>query len=376
VEPKEDDLERRLAEPALGSRGEAGFDMYALAEALAGAEDWDELLKVRHELDRRSRSEALAGSYQPGPAGLHHLTLSSPARRYAFGVSAFDAVLRRRGPAKFALPGFPTKLPKRVVLELTERFTWSELDPLVRAPVLREVLARERVARGEDLRHAGFRIRDSDPPMYLEPWEPATYADPGENMWASGLVPRIDPLPPAGDATWATTLWATPLWATPLWATPLGATDPDPVAVALTSIAKSGDQVSCVRVTGTALEAIEALGYDWAYAFELSVADMLAEIAYGAWHSIRQVELIDMGRRFAWRVLSTVASAFTFPAGMEHSERLRLAGERVRWISFDSWEEDEDGGDASWEDVRRCLAIEDPVQGLAWAMTAVGSVEW
>jgi hypothetical protein len=361
VKPKDDDLERRLAEAALGSRGEAGFDMYALAEALAGAEDWDELLKVRHELDRRSRSEALAGSYQPGPAGLHHLTLSSPARRYAFGVSAVDDVLRRRGPAKYALPGFPTKLPKRVVLELTERFTWSELDPLVGAPALREVLARERVARGEDLRHAGFRTRHRDPPMYLEPFEPPTYAHPGENMWASGLVPRIDPLPPARDATWAT---------------PLGASDADPVAVALMSIAQSGDQVSCVRVIGTALEAIEALGYGWAYAFELSVADMLAEISYGAWHSIRQVELIDMGRRFAWRVLSTVASAFTFPAGIEHSERLRLAGERVRWISFDSWEEDEDGGDASWEEVRRCLAIEDPVQGLAWAMAAVGSVEW
>ncbi len=350
-----------MAEAALQDHGEAGYDMYALAEAIAAAEDWDEMVKVRQELDRRSRSEALAGSYQPGPVGVHHLTLSSPARRYAFGISTFDDVLRRRGPAKFALPGFPTKLSKRVVLELTGRFTWSELDPLVRAPVLREVLARERVARGEDLRHAGFRIRDGDPPMYLEPWEPPTYANPGKNMWATGLVPRVDPLPPAGDATWATPLWAT---------------DPDPVAVALTSIAKSGDQVRCVRVSGTALEAIEALGYGWAYAFELSVADMLAEVAYGAWHSIRQVELIDMGRRFAWRVLSTVASALSFPAEMEHSERLRLAGERVRWISFDSWEEDEDGGDASWEEVRWCMAIEDPVQGLAWAMTAVGSVEW
>jgi hypothetical protein len=47
VKPKEDDLERRLAEAALRGRGEAGFDMHALAEAFAAAEDWDELLKVR-----------------------------------------------------------------------------------------------------------------------------------------------------------------------------------------------------------------------------------------------------------------------------------------------------------------------------------------
>ena len=309
--------------------------LVTVADGLAEDASWDELLHLRD----RCRDSVERG-LQLWPVASrceYRLALDAPG--------PFAAQVLVAGTGRFALGPLPE------VAASTKR--WEDLAPhVVQGAPEAAVAAHERVVRGEDL-HGDRRL---DPfvlevPLQLAPWEPtypvAEYG-PDEAAFPLPILEGFVELGPAArpprEADDAETLRALVELATP-WST------------------ESEGRAAAIAVKGDAAAAVRALVPDGPVRMApMSPEDAMARMAWtaasGGLHGRRRG--MAPGRFAAWWAASALTGLLEdFPP--DPSELGDALGE-LQW-----WGWDLGGPDLGWT----CrLAIEDPADGLAWALDA------
>ncbi|HHC08823.1 MAG TPA: hypothetical protein ENK55_08915 [Actinobacteria bacterium] len=304
--------------------------LVAYVERLVREGDWDGLVELRD----RCREAVERGKQVWGPAEYaeYRLALDAPAA-YAGRVVAEGKGRYGHGPLW-------------EVAASTHRF--SDLAPHLESPRVRALVAHERVIRGEEIDEGA-----GDPviplPLRLGSWEP-TYAvaDYGPD--------RVDFPEPGGTE--------------PVWEELGDAGEPIPddgPAAALLELVRpwwdeSSGKAECVAVAGDARGAIRALGPRRVRISEVSATEAVAHMAWaaasgGAYGRRRGTPI---GRLNAWWVVAELLGYEDLPDDPEvFAEEL---GE-LRWYRWDPG--DRIGG---WG---LHVAIEDPAEGFAWALSAV-----
>jgi hypothetical protein len=298
--------------------------------------DWDGLVRLRD----RSRA-ALERGRQLWPAASlaeYRLALDAPGR-WAAGVLV-------EGTGRFALGPLPEVA--------ASTHTWSELADQLSGGPIAAAFAHERVVRGEDLRGDERVPADVFAPLppALEPWEPeypvASYEDaaahfPMPDLPATAPVEAPDdppPVQPAGDETRAL-LQLVEAW-----------------------VSGSNGRATAVGVGGGAAAAVRALGVAQVRMAALTPAEALAFMAWtaasGGAHARRRG--MAAGRFDAWWAAAAVAG---LSPGWQLSE-LGEAVSELRWFLWDAGEPD-----TGWW---FRLAVEDPLDGIAWAIAATDAV--
>ena len=301
-------------------------------DRLCSARDWDALVDLR---DRCRR--ALERGKQLWPAAAHaeyRLALEAPA--------PWAGAVLVPGAGRFALG------PLTEVAASTH--TWAELAPCVPPGPLAALTAHERVLRGEDL--TGDDRIDAqvlELPLVLQPWEPAyplaTYeADkahfpdvPSPALEAVALptsAERVDDPEACRALVELVTAWTT----------------------------ESEGQAEAIAVAGDARAAVVALGRDRARLAVVPARHALAAMAWaaasGGAHGRRRG--MAPGRFSAWWTVVALAGRldeWPLPADV-----LGEVATGLRWYRWDTG-----ASDTGWA-LR--LAVEDPDDGLAWALSA------
>lgn len=306
-------------------------------DRLCRAAAWDELEDLRHRCRR-----ALERGRQLWPVtslAEYRLALEAPA--------PWAGPVIVEGTGHLALGPLPEVA--------AQGHSWVALAPHVPAGPARAVLAHERVARGEDVAAAAAEdpaVAPGDPdplglplaPVRWEPtWPTPTYHDDRVE------APRPD-------------LPATHRRALP---SPVAAIEGDDAAEALRAVVQpwvvsSNGRAEAVAVEGDALHALATLGLGTARVAELPGAEALALVAWaaasGGAHGRRRGAA--WGRFEAWWVLAALAGLAD-----RDPDDLGTALDELRWYVWDA-----DEPDTGWH-LR--LAVEDPLDGLAWALHAV-----
>jgi uncharacterized protein DUF6183 len=301
-------------------------------DRLCAAADWDALVDLR---DRCRR--ALERGKQLWPAAAHaeyRLALEAPA--------AWAGAMVVPGAGRFALG------PLTEVVASTH--SWAELRPNLEPGPLAALTAHERVIRGEDLSaDDSIDTRVLELPLVLQPWEPsyplATY-----------------------EAEKADFPDVTPPTLAPVEVTPASSRIDDPEACrALVELvtpwtSESDGRAEAVAVAGDACDAIGALGRDRARLGAVSADHALAAMAWaaasGGGHGRRRG--MAPGRFAAWwAVVALTGRLDDWPLP---ARDVGAAAASLRWYRWDTGTPD-----TGWA-LR--VAIEDPADGLAWALSA------
>lgn len=309
-------------------------------DRLARAADWDGLLEVR---DRCLLAVGRGKQLWPVATNAEfRLALEAP------GNWAAKVLETRAG--HFA-PG-----PLAEVAGSTHR--WEELAPHVPDTPVAALAAHERVVRGEDLRRDSVASRLPpvlELPFALEAWEPqyalAEY-HPDRVEFPQPVLPAVT----AGEARARA-------------GQPARRADP-PATAALTDLAgawttESNGRAEASAVSGRAAEAVRALGAPGARMVEVAPPAALAWMAWaaasGGAHGRRRGAAA--GRVAGWWALTALAGlADEWPVDPEELGDVATDLRYYRW----------DAGEPETGWVLR-LAIEDPAEGLAWAVGAVDS---
>jgi hypothetical protein len=302
-------------------------------EALADARDWDGLVAVRDGCDEAvERGKQVWGAAQFAE---YRLALDAPGP-YAGAVVAGGAGRHGLGP----------------LWEVAaSTHTWADLEPFLEDPAPRAFAAHERVIRGEQLDDPDIDRRIVELPLRLEPWEPdypvAVYRGDRADFPEREL-PELDWLE-LPDATSSAS----------------GEEDPLDALLELVRpwIDDSSGRGEGRAIAGSAAEAIRALGPHRVRIAPVTLADALAVMVWtgasgGAYGRRRGT---PAGRAAAWwAVASLLGVEDEWPADAEELGREAAA---LRWFVWDPG--DHVGG---WN---FHLAVEDPGEGLAWAVSAV-----
>ena len=312
-----------------------------VADDLAEAGSWDDLLhlrdRCRDSVDRGLQLWPVASRCE------YRLALDAPG--------PYAAQVLIAGTGRFALGPLPE------VAASNKR--WEDLAPhVVQGAPEAAVAAHERVVRGEDL-HGDRRL---DPfvlevPLVLAPWEPTYPVATYEADEAAFPLPTVDgfeamrPAPPRDVRP---------------------ADDPETVR-ALVELGgawatESEGRSHAIAVQGDALEAVGALsaGTEDVEGIRMAAITPQQAMAWMAWTSASgglhgRRRGMAAGRFAAWWAASALTGLLEdFPP--DPSE-LGDALAELQW-----WAWDLGGPDLGWS----CrLAVEDPADGLAWAMAAV-----
>jgi hypothetical protein len=299
-------------------------------DGLVLARDWDGVEAVRD----RCREAVERGKQVWGPAEYaeYRIALDGPAERAAGVV--------RDGKGRYG-PG-----PLWEVAASTHR--WAELDPHLSTPTVRALVAHERVIRGDAVDPSTIDPRIVEAPPELQAWEPpytvAVYRDDGVDF-------------PEGDRS--------PL----AWVDlpePGARLADDPAVDALYALVQpwwdeSSGHADAAHVAGPAEGAIRSLGPHRARVAEISFAEALsimvwAGAAGGAYGNRRGT---PVGRSLAWTALAALLGYDELP----EDTSVLGEGSELRWLLWDPG--DAVGGWAFH------LAVEDPVDAVAWAVSAV-----
>jgi hypothetical protein len=303
-------------------------------DGLCAQRDWDGLVALRD----RCRA-ALARGKQLWPAASYaeyRLALDGPGPWAA-------RIVAEPGAGRFALG------PLSEVAASSHR--WDELSGHAAGPQL-GLAAHERVVRGENLRGAVDADADVlEVPLVLASWEPdyprAEYK-PSEALFPTPPVPVLrgaavvtEPAPVIDDADAVRAL----------------------VELAAAWTTESNGRAEAVAVRGDAAGAVAALGARRARLVELSPADGLAWMAWtaasGGAHGRRRG--MAAGRFNAWWALAAMAGLLDdWPVT---ADELGPAAGELRWFMWDAAEPETGWG------LR--LAVEDPVDGRAFALLAI-----
>jgi hypothetical protein len=310
--------------------------------------DLDELVR---QIDRLVDAAAWAGLVELRDlcrAALERGRQLWPAASLAEYRLALDAPGAVAGTVLFPGAGHLALGPLPEVAASTH--SWEDLAPAIPDGPLVTVTAHERVVRGDDLR-GDDRVdrRVVDLPAVLQPWEPA-YA-------LAEYLPAQARFPAPGRPSLA-----------PVDLREAGRSidDPDAVAALLaltrTWTSASNGRAEAVAVEGDATEAIAALGPPRARWAALTPGAALAWMAWaaasGGAHGRRRGAAA--GRFDAWWALAALTGLVDdWPVPPD--ELGEAAGE-LRWFAWDAWEPD-----TGW---RLHLAVDDPAEGLGWAVAA------
>ncbi len=299
-------------------------------DELCEQDKWDELVHLRD----RARA-AVERGHQLWPAASfaeYRLALQAPGE--------WAGAVLVEGAGRFALGPLPEVA--------ASTHAWSELAPHAPIGAPAALASHERVVRGEDLTGALSGLPEVfDLPAVLQPWEPAYALAVYEPEKADFPAPSApEPLP---------VLFGDP-----------GAVVEDPVvATALGDLVRhwaseSNGRVEVVAVRGAALSAVAALGLRSGRAVELRADEALAHLGWaaasGGAHGRRRGTAT--GRSAAWWALTCLA-------GLENPEPddLGQAAGELGWWWWDAAEPE-----TGWS-LR--IGVEDPDEGLAWAISAV-----
>lgn len=306
-------------------------------DGLTAAREWDALA----DLARRCREAAEFGR-QLWPVAMH------VEYRLAWeGDAAHAAAVLRPGAARFALG------PLTEVAASTHDWAGLSAHPL--EPPVAGAVAQERVLRGEDLRgRTGGTGVVAELPLVAQAWEPAyalpRYRDRSAAFPAPDVArrtlgpPRALPRAPAG-------------------------TDDEAVealrAVVQTWTEQSAGAVRAVAVEGSADAAVGLVTGGRAAVAEIAAADGLALLQWAgaSGGAYGQRPGGARGRFAAWWAAAALAGLEWPP----DPDELGTALAELRW-----WRWSAPGLEAGW--VLR-LAVEDPVDGLAWAVGATDAHE-
>jgi hypothetical protein len=307
-----------------------------LVDQRAAQGDWAGLARARH----RARWAVGTGRQLWPVATLaeYRLALHAPAP-WAAGTLTEDAGRFTPGP-----------LPEVAA----STHTWNELAPHLpegTGSPIAVVVAHERVVRGEDLRDSGVDDDVFELPLVLQAWEPAyslaTYTDDGLEA-PSPRYPVTSPIE------------------LPATAGVAAVDDPDSHRALRDLVApwtvESNGRCDVAVVDGGVADAIAALGVHSARNARLSAAEALAWLAWagasGGAHGRRRGAAA--GRAAAWWVTATLGD-------VSPGDPVAIAAtlERLRWWWWDAAEP------ASGWELR--LAVEDPAEGIAWAIAATDS---
>jgi hypothetical protein len=304
-------------------------DLLRVVDGYCESGMWDELLELRSRC-----AEAVTRGKQVWGIEEHiryRLALEGPPSYAGPAVS--------EGPLRFGLGPLPE------VAASTK--TWRELEPYLDIGPERTTVAAERVIRGEQ------GIADiPDLPNWLMPWEqsyPVATYKPDKVEAPSPPPPRVEDirLPEVADRI-----------DDPQSEGALG----DLVAPWLE---QSNGRYDTSTVEGSAAAAIRALGPTRARAGRIDLPTafnwMVWAGASGGGHGQRRGAAA--GRFGAWWVVAMLCD-LEWPAA---PEQMQAAVDRLHWYWFD------DGSPGTGWQLR--LAIEDPVSGLAWAVSAVDSAD-
>lgn len=321
-------------------------ELVRTVDALVDERDWDGMVELR---DRCRR--ALERGRQLWPVA---------------SLCEYRLALDAPGPwaAKVLIEGTGHLALGPLAEVAASRHRWAELADHLAGGPLTAVVAHECVVRGEDLRADAGRVPPGviDLPLVLQPWEPsyllATYRRDGmevEGPPASSLLGLTDvglperlPVPIDDETSLDALLGCTRTWT-----------------------ASGTGRATAVAVEGDAAAAIRALGIRRARAVELAPADALARLAWAAASSGASGRRrgAAAGRWEAWWVLGAIGGLHgTEPGRADDDEpidpdELGAIAVELRWFAFDAFEPE-----TGWF-LR--LAVEDPVDGVAWAISAL-----
>ena len=324
------DVGRNALIPAQALEAIEASDVDGLLRTVDGmckSRSWPDLTELRH----RCR-EAVGRGKQVWGVEEHiryRLALEAPAELAGPVVS--------EGQARFALG------PLAEVAASTK--TWAEMEPHLEDGPERMTFAAERAVRGEPVDLASLEL-----PGALLPWEP-TYPV------ATYHKDRVEALSPPVPATIDAEL---PSAFEPIDDLPSESALGDLV---LPWTDQSNGRCQTAAVEGGRLDAIRALGASQAATGELTSGLALSWMAWagasGGAHGRRRGAAA--GRYLAWWVTSVLAD-LDWPAA---PQAVGEAAARFRWVWFD------DGSPGTGWSLR--LAIEDPEEGVAWAVSAIDS---
>lgn len=302
-------------------------ELIRVVDGLCESQEWDDLV----DLKARCREAVTRGKQLWGVEEhiRYRLALEAPGRWAGAAVS--------EGAARFALGPLPE------VAASTK--TWTELEPHLDDGPWRGVTAAERVVRGDE--GAG---PIADLPNRLMDWEPeypvATYkSDKVETP--SPQLPKVEEVSIPDD---------------------FEALEDAQSEGALFDLIQpwvneSSGRYETAVVTGSALEAIRALGLTRARMGSLNNGEAMRWMAWaaasGGAHGRRRGAAA--GRYGAWWTIATLSDLDWPP----DPDELGRALDRLRFYWFD------DGSPGTGWELR--LVIEDPAEGLAWAISAVDS---
>jgi len=306
-----------------------------LIDGRTSSRDWAGLLRLRD----RARTAVLTGR-QLWPAATlaeYRLALWAPAE-WAARVLDEDSGRFTIGP---------------LTEVVAQHHSLAELRPLLPAGPRLGFIAHERVLRGDDVDPTGL-VDVLDLPFEVQPWEPAyalaTYGDEG-----------VDAPAPARPTTDRFTVTDGAVRRR------VGEADGDEVTPAVRQLlepwtASSNGRADVVCVEGSAADALATLGIVQPRVAPITAAEALAWLAWagasGGAHGRRRGNAI--GRFGAWWVLAALGDLCDeWP--VDPDELGELAGE-LGWFWWDAGEPA-----VGWE---LQLAVEDPVEGLAWAISA------
>lgn len=304
-------------------------------DATCAARDWDGLVGIIERCDEAvERGKQVWGARQFAE---YRMALDAPAHLAASVVHS--------GAGRFAVG------PLWEVAASTH--TFDDLAPHVDDPYLRVLIAHERMLRGDAVPDDEGERSLVDAPLELAPWEPAYplavyrpdgVADP-ELEWPSLAWHElpVDRLEGSTDAVCEALLDLVTPW-----------------------VDESNGRAEAIRVDGGGAEAIRALGPHRAQLAPLRLQDALALMTWtgasGGAHGRRRGT--PVGRAATWWALGLLLGldeSWPVDAG-----ELGAAASELRWWKWDPG--DEVGGWGFY------LAIEDPVDGLAWAVSASDAV--
>jgi len=302
------------------------------ADGLVSARDWSGLVEMRDQCQEATgRGKQVWGAAHFAE---YRLALDAPAE--------FAVPVIKPGAGRFASG------PLWEVAASTH--TWEELSG-VSDPALRALIAHERMLRGDDLSGVVLDRSVIDAPLGLAGWEPvysvAVYrSDRADFPEVEVLVPDV----------WVDLAAESPV------------SRQDGVVEALVDLVQpwvesSNGRAEGVAVAGGPQDAIRALGPRRARIQEVTLQQAMAAMCWtgasgGAYGRRRGT---PVGRALRWWALAAIAGLDEdWPS---EPEDMGTAGEELQWFLWDPG--DQVGG---W---RFHMAVADPLDGLAWAVTAV-----
>ena len=308
-------------------------ELLRVVDLHCAAMNWDALVGLRTLL-----AEALTRGRQLWGIDQHiryRLALEGPPDLAARAVI--------EGPARFAL-GPLTEVA-------ANRHTFSALEPHLPAGPERSIVAHERALAGEQIDATRIDENMLEVPIRLAGWEPA-YPRPEYK------TDRVESHPPD--------LPAMEFLALPSDAHPLD--DPEATTALLGLVApwveESNGRAQAAAVEGEAGDAIRALGPTRVRHGRLSAAQAMAWMAWAAGSGGAQGRRRGgaAGRVAAWWTASALAGLDWPP----DPDELGRAAAELQWFAWSDL-----AAPTGWN---LNLAIEDPIEGLSWAIAAIDAV--